>query len=70
MPSVEELRADRFRFLKALYEAGGGDEYAFISMFAISESLGFDRGYTSNIAQYLKGEGLIEFRGARRHHQH
>lgn len=62
MPSVEELRADRFRFLKALYEAGGGDEYAFISMFAIGESLGFDRGYTSNIAQYLKGEGLIEFR--------
>jgi hypothetical protein len=62
MPTVEELRADRFRFLKSLYEACGGDEYSFISKFAIGESLGFDRGYTSNIAQYLKGESLIEFR--------
>jgi len=62
MPTVEELRADRFRFLKALYEASGGDEYSLISMFDIGQSLEFARGYTSNIAQYLKGEGLIEFR--------
>ena len=62
MPNIEKIRADRFRFLKALYETSGGDTYSFISMFEIGKSLGFDLSNTSNIAQYLKSESLIEFR--------
>jgi hypothetical protein len=31
-------------------------------MWDIGDQLGFDRDLTISIAQYLKGEGLLEFR--------
>ena len=30
-------------------------------MYKVGDELGFDRGLTDNIAQYLKDEGMIKF---------
>lgn len=55
---INKVRSDRFLFLKALYEASGGDEFKMLNMFNIGAALGFDREYAANIFDYLKGEGL------------
>lgn len=57
---IEQMRADRFRLLKALYEASGGDQFNWVNIFQLGEGLGFDRDYTFRTYQYLKGEGLAE----------
>jgi hypothetical protein len=58
----DELEKKRSDFLKRLYELSDGAETKFINMWEIGDQLGFDRDLTISIAQYLKGEGLIEFR--------
>jgi uncharacterized FlaG/YvyC family protein len=45
-----------------LYELSEGNENKIFYMFTIGEQLNFDRESTINIAQYLKGKYLIEFR--------
>ena len=60
MTPIEEMKRKRFRFLHRLYELTGGDESKLFDMFQIGKELGFDMDLTNNIAQYLKGEGLIE----------
>jgi hypothetical protein len=62
MNAIEDMKKKRFQFLHRLYELTGGDEFKGFNMFQIGEELGFDRNLTTNIAYYLKGEGLIEFR--------
>jgi hypothetical protein len=57
---IEQMRADRFRLLKALHEASDGDQFKWVNVFQLGEGLGFSRDYTFKIYQYLKGEGLAE----------
>ena len=59
---IEQIRSKRFQFLHRCYDLSGGDELKHLSMFNIGEELGFDKSLTMQIAQYLKGEGLIKFR--------
>ena len=63
MSKIEEMKKKRFQFLYRLYELSEGDESKWFNMFQIGEKLGFDSDLTEKIAQYLKGEGLIEFQG-------
>jgi len=60
---IEMARANRFRFLKLLYDKSGGDEMKWFSMWKIGEELGLDHDDAVKIVQYLTGEYLIESRG-------
>lgn len=63
MTSLEEKKEKRFKMLKMIFDISGGNIYKFSNMWDIGDKLGFDRETTEQIAQYLAGEGLIEFRG-------
>jgi len=65
MNTIEEMKEKRSQLLRTLYNLAGGDESKLFNMFKIAEELGFDRALTENIVQYLKKEGLIEFKGPR-----
>ena len=58
----DEIGKKRSDFLKKLYEFSDGTETKFLSMWEIGDQLGFDRDLTIFIVQYLKAEGLIQFR--------
>lgn len=60
MINIEEMKKRRFQFLRRLYELTGGDRSKLYDYLNIGEELGFDRELTSNIVEYLVGEGLIE----------
>src|SRR5262245_47883454 len=60
--TTEELRAARFRFLRALYEASGGSQWEWPEANDIAVALGFDRELTARITDYLADEGLIQYR--------
>jgi hypothetical protein len=62
MNTIEDMKKKRFQFLNKLYKLTGGDEFKWFNMFQIGKELGFDNALTENIAQYLRDEGLIEFR--------
>ncbi len=62
MDSLDELEKKRFEFLRKLHELSDRNENKIVSMWEIGDQLGFDRNLTISIAQYLKGEGLLEFR--------
>jgi len=62
MNAIEEMKKKRFQFLHRLYELTGGNEFKWFNMFQIGKELGFEDDVTLNIAQYLEGEGLVEFR--------
>ncbi len=57
---IERLKADRFFFLKTLWEASGGDIMAWFNIDDIGKELGFSEDYTMKIFNYLSSEGLIE----------
>ena len=56
---LEELRARRFAFLKALYDAAEGSTRAMVPMDDIGAQLGFDRRECDRIVDYLRGEDLL-----------
>jgi hypothetical protein len=58
---LEERRAKRFKFLELLYDKVSGDEFDVYSVNLLGRDLGFDETEAGRIAQYLAGEGLIEF---------
>jgi len=61
MTSIEEKKAQRFEFLKLIYDKTEGSEMEFVDMWDIGDESGWDRKTTEITAQYLVGEGLIEF---------
>ena len=61
MVSIEEMKNKRFQFLNKLYEISEGNQDRIMYMQVIGEELNFDKDLTRKIAQYLKGEGLIQF---------
>lgn len=59
---IMENKVKRFKFLKLLYEVTGGNQSCFVNMWEVGQELGYDRKDIDLICQYLKGEGLIEYK--------
>jgi hypothetical protein len=57
----DEIRAQRFAFLKAVYDATDGSTDRFVNMNEIGEKLAFDEQLTDKIATYLVHEHLLEW---------
>ncbi len=62
MKSLDEKKANRFRFLNYVYEITDGDETPSANMWEIGEKLGLTKDETQKIVDYLVGEGLIDYR--------
>lgn len=60
--TLEEKKTKRLQFLHRLYELTEGSEFKYFNMLDIGSELDLDRKLTSDIAYYLRQEGLIEFR--------
>ena len=58
---LEQKKANRFKFLKFVYDKVDGSTSESVAVFKTGEELGFDRKRTSNIVEYLCNEGLIEY---------
>lgn len=56
-------RADRFRFLRLLYEKSGANECRDASMWDLGRELGLDHEATDRITGYLRGENLLKHVG-------
>ena len=61
---INKKKKDRFKFLKAIYDAVDGEQDSIIDGSTIGKKLVFERNYTKNIFYYLQEEGLIEGMGA------
>jgi hypothetical protein len=61
--NIEREKADRFRFVRLLYEKSGGDELRSFDMWELGTELGLDKEATKRITHYLHGERLVEYRG-------
>lgn len=61
---IHELKAARFKFLHHLYKLTGGNEMKWYKEAEIGQELGFDKSLTDLVGQYLKNEGLIEYRAS------
>ena len=61
MTRLEQKRANRFRFLNALYETTDGRRDHMISMWELGDQIGMDRETTSGAVEYLVGEHLMEY---------
>ncbi|MDO8998862.1 MAG: hypothetical protein Q7W45_03780 [Bacteroidota bacterium] len=60
--NLEEIKKQRFLFLKKAYEVTKGDPSYMFSMFELGKELEFDSDLSKRIAQYLINEGLLEAR--------
>jgi len=60
--TLEGKKTKRLQFLHRLYKLTEGSEFKYFNMFDIGSELDLDRKLTSDIAYYLRQEGLIEFR--------
>jgi hypothetical protein len=61
MNSVDEKRANRFRFLHALYEKTDGSREKYLPAEEVGKELGFDRDQSLSIVEYLVGEHLVTY---------
>jgi hypothetical protein len=59
--SITELRAQRFAFLREIYEVASGSTSSNVHQRDIVASLGYDEELADKIGQYLVDEGLLEF---------
>ncbi|NHZ85507.1 MAG: hypothetical protein GWP19_06465 [Planctomycetia bacterium] len=65
MYDIDLMKAARYKFLHKLWELSEGNLRFDIEYTELGDNLGFDRGKTNKIVQYLRGEGLIRDRGSR-----
>ena len=61
MNAIEKKRAQRFLYLKRLYELSGGDKFSYFPFLEIGRELGWDDAATNEIIDYLEDERLIHF---------
>jgi hypothetical protein len=61
MNKIEERRAQRLQFLNQVFDRSEGDPMEWVNLWNIGEELGWDKTTIERTAQYLVGEGLIEF---------
>lgn len=64
MTPIEKKRANRFLFLKALYEATGGSPTRYVSMHELGSDIGLSQEETSDAYHFLRQEGLVRQIGA------
>lgn len=57
---LDEKKANRFRFLNALYESTDGRTNAYVEMWPIGQSIGLSAEETSDVLDYLVNEGLAK----------
>lgn len=62
MTSLEERKAQRFRFLHGLYNATDGDSASLEDIKVLSEQLGMEKAVADRTMEYLMGEGLAEWK--------
>jgi len=60
--SLEEKKKKRFELLKVLYDATGGSQFKWLPLADLGNLIGLDREQTMLAGEYLKGEGLLEFK--------
>ena len=65
MTPIDIKRANRFRFLQALYEATDGNPTRYVSRHELGESIGLTEEETSDAFHFLRREGLIRLIGGR-----
>lgn len=58
---LEQKKARRFKYLKALYDASNADPMARIDMHSLGANLGLNSAEVDAIARYLHDEGLLKF---------
>jgi hypothetical protein len=61
VPSLEEKRAQRLRFMRLLYEATEGDTMATLEPRQLGDELELSAAQTENLVQFLVDEGLVEW---------
>ena len=59
MPTINELKEKRFKFLNLLYKKSSGDKFKSFSEKDLGRELGFQEQEIDQISQYLVGENLI-----------
>ena len=64
MTPIEKKRANRFLFLKALYEATDGNPTRYVSMHELGPAIGLSQEETSDAYHFLRQEGLVRQLGA------
>jgi hypothetical protein len=57
---IDEIRAQRFAFLHAVYRVADGDTLQYVDWDPIAEELGFDSRLATKIVTYLREEYLLE----------
>jgi hypothetical protein len=57
---IDEIRAQRFAFLLAVYRLADGDTQEYVNWDPIAEELGFDSSLATKIVIYLREENLLE----------
>lgn len=60
MPSLEDKKRNRFEFLHQIYKESDGDEFVFLNLRDIANTLQVDIDNAILVAQYLDGERLIK----------
>lgn len=60
MNRLEEIKKNRFKYLNRLHDVTEGSSYKHVSMWNLGNELGFNKGETSNIVEYLVGERLAK----------
>lgn len=58
---ILKLQKNRFSFLRHLYETTKGRRDVMVSLFEIAAEIGIDKGEEGPLADYLEGEGLLDF---------
>ena len=59
---IAQLNRERFSLLRALYDSSEGDPLALVPLDPLAQQIGVDRRQAMLAAEYLKGEGLLEFK--------
>ena len=59
MPEIDDIKAQRFKFLHYLWDSTGGDQNKRMLIRQVSEPLKLDEKEARTIVQYLAGESLI-----------
>jgi len=60
MDTITKKRAQRFLYLKYLYELTGGDKLKFVQRLDAGRDLGWDEETTEDTISYLRDEKLIK----------
>ena len=61
MNAIATKKAQRFLYLKRLYELSEGNRLAYFPFAEIGQEFGWDVALCDDVTDYLKNEGLIEY---------